>query len=103
MAWDFTKSAPSAQCPNPGGNRRAETRRHRIASIRLREDAQQPDIIAAGGPHKKIYVAGEAGMAVKGDGVSANNDVLTSALSRTDPVALAKTDPGEDQRSASRR
>src|SRR5215813_13564666 len=39
MAWDSTKSAPSAQqpepstqCPIPGGDRRAETRHHRIAS-----------------------------------------------------------------------
>src|SRR4030095_15465282 len=39
MAWDSTKSAPSAQqpepstqCPVPGGYRRAETRHHRIAS-----------------------------------------------------------------------
>jgi hypothetical protein len=39
MAWDSTKSAPSAQqpepstqCPIPGGYRRAETRHHRIAS-----------------------------------------------------------------------
>src|SRR5262245_30345809 len=37
MAWDSTKSAPSAQqpepstqCPIPGGYRRAETRHHRI-------------------------------------------------------------------------
>ena len=30
MAWDFTEGAPSAQCPIPGGYRRAETRHHRI-------------------------------------------------------------------------
>src|SRR5215467_12669155 len=55
MAWDSTKSAPSAQqpepstqCPIPGGYRRAETRHHRIDHpARLREDAQQPDMIAA--------------------------------------------------------
>jgi hypothetical protein len=55
MAWDYTKSAPSAQqpepltqCPIPGGYRRAETRHHRIDHpARLREDAQQPDMIAA--------------------------------------------------------
>src|SRR5262249_27891302 len=55
MAWDSTKSAPSAQqpdpstqCPIPGGYRRAETRQHRIDHpARLREDAQQPDMIAA--------------------------------------------------------
>jgi hypothetical protein len=54
MAWDSTKSAPSAQqpepstqCPIPGGYRRAETRHHRIDHpARLREDAQQPDMIA---------------------------------------------------------
>src|SRR5262249_14358283 len=47
MAWDSTKSAPSAQqpepstqCPIPGGYRRAETRHHRIDHpARLPEDA----------------------------------------------------------------
>src|SRR5262245_61753814 len=55
MAWDSTKSAPSAQQPEPstqcripGGYRRAETRHHRIDHpARLREDAQQQDMIAA--------------------------------------------------------
>src|SRR6516165_3275370 len=55
MAWDSTKSAPSAQQPEPstqgpisGGYRRAETRHHRIDHpAQLREDAQQPDMIAA--------------------------------------------------------
>src|SRR5262249_3252069 len=60
MAWDSTKSAPSAQqpepstqCPIPGGYRRAETRHHRIDHpARLREDAQQPDPIAGDMPRK---------------------------------------------------
>ena len=53
MAWDSTKSAPSAQQPEPStqcpsGYRRAETRHHRIDHpARPREDAQQPDMIAA--------------------------------------------------------